>query len=241
MLEKTLGIVLHIIPYNDKVAVAQLYTERYGRTAYLLPLGAGKKARLFRSLFIPFSILELDIDLRAGRELQRIADAHTALPLQNIYTDPIKNAEALFLAEVLCQTLKEPESNPALFAFIAQAIQVLNLLEEGKANFHLCFLLQLCSFLGFSPNMESYRPGYFFDMLNGVFTPSSPTHTYSLDCREAEVFAQLSRMDFNNLHHFGLNRGERNVILERILVYYRLHQPGISELKSPEILRALFD
>ncbi len=98
MLEKTLGIVLHIIPYNDKVAVAQLYTERYGRTAYLLPLGNGKKARIFRSLFIPFSILELDIDLRAGREIQRIADAHTVLPLQNIYADPIKNAEALFLA-----------------------------------------------------------------------------------------------------------------------------------------------
>ncbi len=241
MLEKTLGVVLHIIPYNDKVAVAQLYTDRYGRTAYLIPLGTGKKARMFRSLFIPFSILELDIDLRAGRELQRIADAHTALPLQNIYTDPVKNAEALFLAEVLCQTLKEPEPNPSLFAFIAQAIQVLNLLEGGKANFHLCFLLQFCSFLGFSPNMESYRPGYSFDMLNGIFTSLRPTHAYSLDNREAEIFALLSRMDFNNLHRFGFNRGERNAILDRILVYYRLHQPGMSELKSPEILRAIFD
>jgi len=30
MLEKTLGIVLHIIPYNDKISVAHLYTEQYG-------------------------------------------------------------------------------------------------------------------------------------------------------------------------------------------------------------------
>lgn len=167
MLEKTLGIVLHIIPYNDKISVAHLYTEQYGRSSYLIPQGGGKKARMFRSLFMPFSILELDIDYRNSRELQKIIEARTVLPLQNIYSDPVKNAEALFLSEVLCQTIKEPEPNLPLFAFIARSIQVLNIMEEGKANFHLCFLLQLCSFLGFSPNMETYRPGYFFDKFSG--------------------------------------------------------------------------
>ena len=219
MLEKTLGIVLHIIPYNDKISVAHLYTEQYGRSSYLIPQGGGKKARMFRSLFMPFSILELDIDYRNSRELQKIIEARTVLPLQNIYSEP----------------------NLPLFAFIARSIQVLNIMEEGKANFHLCFLLQLCSFLGFSPNMETYRPGYFFDMLNGIFSPSRPIHTYTLDAREAEVFARLTRMDFNNLRHFKFNRGERNAILDRILTYYRLHQPDISELRSPEILRAIFD
>ena len=131
--------------------------------------------------------------------------------------------------------------SPQLFAFIAQAIQVLNLIDEGKANFHLCFLLQLCGFLGFSPNMESYHPGYYFDMLNGIFTPSRPLHAYTLEPREAEIFAQLTRMDFNNLRYFRFNRGERNAVLDRILTYYRLHQPGIDELHSPEILKALFD
>lgn len=241
MLEKTLGIVLHIIPYNDKVAVAHLYTREHGRMAFLSPQGNGRKARMYRPLFMPFSILELDIDYRNTRDIQKIVEARTALPLQNIYTDPVKNAETLFLAEMLGQTVKEPEPNPQLFAFIAQAIQVLNLIDEGKANFHLCFLLQLCGFLGFSPNMESYRAGYFFDMLNGIFTPTRPLHAYALDPREAGIFAQLTRMDFNNLRYFRFNRGERNAVLERILTYYRLHQPGIDELRSPEILKALFD
>ena len=241
MLEKTLGIVLHIIPYNDKVAVAHLYTREYGRMAFLFPQGNGRKARMYRPLFMPFSILELDIDRRNTRELQKIVEARSMLPLQNIHTDPVKNAETLFLAEMLGQTLKMPEPNPQLFAFIAQAIQVLNLIDEGKANFHLCFLLQLCGFLGFSPNMESYHPGYYFDMLNGIFTPSRPLHAYTLEPREAEIFAQLTRMDFNNLRYFRFNRGERNAVLDRILTYYRLHQPGIDELHSPEILKALFD
>ena len=95
MLEKTLGIVLHIIPYNDKISVAHLYTEQYGRSSYLIPQGGGKKARMFRSLFMPFSILELDIDYRNSRELQKIIEARTVLHLQNN-----SQAEAYFIVYV---------------------------------------------------------------------------------------------------------------------------------------------
>ena len=219
-----------------------MYTEQYGRSSYLIPQGGGKKLACFGPL-MPFSILELDIDYRNSRELQKIIEARTVLPLQNIYSDPVKNAEALFLSEVLCQTIKEPEPNLPLFAFIARSIQVLNIMEEGKANFHLCFLLQLCSFLGFQPQYwKPIDPRIFFrTCLNGIFSPSRPIHTYTLDAREAEIFARLTRMDFNNLRYFKFNRGERNAILDRILTYYRLHQPDISELRSPEILRAIFD
>lgn len=164
MLEKTLGIVLHIIPYNDKISVAHLYTEQYGRSSYLIPQGGGKKARMFRSLFMPFSILELDIDYRNSRELQKIIEARTVLPLQNIYSDPVKNAEALFLSEVLCQTIKEPEPNLPLFAFIARSIQVLNIMEEGKANFHLCFHAAIMRFLGVQPQHGNLSTRIFFDM-----------------------------------------------------------------------------
>ena len=64
MLEKTLGIVLHIIPYNDKISVAHLYTEQYGRSSYLIPQGGGKKARMFRSLFMPFYLFKTSIPIR---------------------------------------------------------------------------------------------------------------------------------------------------------------------------------
>ena len=89
MLQKTLGIVLHLIPYNDKVAVPHLYTREYGRTSFLFPQGNGRKARMYRPLFMPVSILELDIDYRNTREIQKIVEARTVLPLQNIYTDPV--------------------------------------------------------------------------------------------------------------------------------------------------------
>ena len=56
MLEKTLGIVLHIIPYNDKISVAHLTPNNMDDLPILFHKGVGKKLACFgpsscRSLF----------------------------------------------------------------------------------------------------------------------------------------------------------------------------------------------
>ena len=49
MLDKTTGIVLSITAYNDKTSLVHVYTEKYGRISYALPLQQGKKSRLMRT------------------------------------------------------------------------------------------------------------------------------------------------------------------------------------------------
>ena len=71
MYEKTRGIVLHTIPYNDTLSVVHVYTERYGRVAYTLPRGAGRAAKMARAMYMPLSLLELEVEVRPGREMQR--------------------------------------------------------------------------------------------------------------------------------------------------------------------------
>ena len=104
------------------------------------------------------------------------------------------------------------------------------MMEEGKANFHLWFLLRLSGFLGFLPNTEQYGEDCFFDMLEGVFVPATPAHRHVLLPAEAGVFARLMR-----------TRDERRTILEQMITYYRLHQPELSEIRSLEIMHELFD
>ena len=113
MLEKTLGIVLHIIPYNDKISVAHLYTEQYGRSSYLIPQGGGKKARMFRSLFMPFSILELDIDYRNSRELQKIIEAHGFTSSKHLFRSGKKCRSALFIRSPLSNHKRTRTQSPA--------------------------------------------------------------------------------------------------------------------------------
>jgi len=115
------------------------------------------------------------------------------------------------------------------------------MMEEGKANFHLWFLLRLSGFLGFLPNTEQYGEGCFFDMLEGVFVPVTPAHRHVLLPAESGVFARLMRMNTHNLSRFRFTRDERRTILEQMITYYRLHQPELPEIHSLEIMHELFD
>ena len=241
MIEKTRGVVLHTIAYSDKMSIVQVYTERFGRAAYLLPQSQGRRSRAMRPLFRPFSFLEIDSERQAGQDIFRIKEVRQVEVWQHLHYDPVKNAVTLFLAEMVWRLFREPESNAPFFDFLVQSIRLYDMMEEGKANFHLWFLMRLSGFLGFLPNVEQYAEGRFFDMQEGVFVTSLPTHGYALPVDESAAFARLMRMNSRNLSLFRFSRDERARILEHIIAYYRLHQTGLPEIRSLEIMRALFD
>ncbi|MBP7488045.1 MAG: recombination protein O N-terminal domain-containing protein, partial [Parabacteroides sp.] len=72
MLYKTRGIVLHSIPYSDKYSIIYMYTEAFGRVSYLVARTRGKKSNISRALFIPLSVLEMEVDHKQNRDLHRI-------------------------------------------------------------------------------------------------------------------------------------------------------------------------
>ena len=62
MLYKTNGMVLRAIPYNDKYAIIYMYTEAFGRVSYLVGRARGRKSALTKALFIPLSVLEMEVE-----------------------------------------------------------------------------------------------------------------------------------------------------------------------------------
>ncbi|MBQ1797891.1 MAG: DNA repair protein RecO C-terminal domain-containing protein, partial [Muribaculaceae bacterium] len=109
------------------------------------------------------------------------------------------------------------------------------------ANFHICFLYHLGAFLGIQPDMSTYADGYWFDMTEGVFVHSPrPGHEH-LRPEEARVLRTLSRMTMANMMLFRFTRDERNRVLDTCITYYRLHHSAIGTLRSPAILKQLFD
>lgn len=241
MYEKTRGIVLHTIPYNDTLSVVYIYTELYGRKSYTLPRGTGRTAKMARALYMPLSLLELETEVRSGRELQRIREAHTWIPLPRIQSDPVRTTQAIFLSEFLSNALHSDEAQPQLFAYIAQSIQLLDRTNSACANFHLCFLIGLTPFLGITPNCDNYRKGAYFNMQEGIFVPCRPLSTPYLPPSEACFMTKLLRMDYTNMNRFRFSRKERGEILNNMITYYRLHIPGMRQLSSPSILQTLFD
>lgn len=241
MLNKTRGIVLRTIPYNDKYSIIHIYTEAFGRVSYLVGR-PGKRSKVSKALFIPLSPLEMEVEHMNKRDLQRIKETRMCFSINDICRRPIKNVLALFLSEILFQVMKEyTEPDKRLFSYLYESIHLLEYTDKGIANFHLVFLLGLPRFLGISPNTESYQTGSYFDMLNGVFTSQVPTHRHYLNKEESAFFSRLLRIRYENMSLYSFSRQDRTRIIQHILEYYRLHLPDFPEIKSLPILQSLFD
>ena len=240
MLHKTRGIVLHSTKYSDRFAITLIYTEEFGRISYLTSQTRSHKSRVPRSLFHPLAILDLEVEHQNLRDIQRIKEMKVNIPLVAILSDPVKSAIGIFIAEIISKVIREEQTNRPLFDFFLQSVQILELTNASPANFHLVFLIRLSRLLGFYPDSSGYRKGMFFDMLNGTFSQFQPAHIYFIPPGESFVFSNLLRMTYENMQTFRFSGQERQVIIRRILDFYRLHLSNFPEIKSLEVLHDVF-
>ena len=241
MYETTSGVVLNVIKYNDRHNIAHIYTDRHGMMPYLVAQGNTAAARVRNSMFLPLSLLQFESRIVPGRELCTLHDVRRTCLLASIYADPVKSSIAMFVSELLTRSIQESEQNLQLWQYLLYSVKMLDSMGEGTANFHICFLYNLGAFIGIQPDTGSYRDRYWFDMVNGVFTPTRPTHNHVLNPDEAKALFTISRMNFSNLHHFKFSHQQRNAILDTALQYFRLHNSTVGTMRSPEILRRIFE
>lgn len=241
MLEKTKGIVLHSLRYGEDSLIVNVLTLSRGTLTFMVKVPRGRHAAVKTQLLRPLTILDMDIDYRERMQMQRIKDMHVAVVYSSLPYEPAKEAVAMFLGEVLYHALKRESENPVLFGFLEHSLEWFDLAESNYANFHLCLLIQLTRHLGFYPNMDAPSANWLFDLLDGCFVPSVPSHGQYLLPHEAEFLAKLLKMNYDTMHRVHLNRQQRGRILRMLNTYYRVHVPDFPELKSLDVLAELFD
>lgn len=96
MLQKTKGIVLHTLKYNDTSIIVDIYTELSGRASFLVAVPRSRKAAVKSVLFQPLSFIEFEADYRPNATLYRVKEAKSFYPFSSIPYDPYKSAMALF-------------------------------------------------------------------------------------------------------------------------------------------------
>ncbi|MHB9142823.1 MAG: DNA repair protein RecO [Paludibacter sp.] len=237
---KTTGIVLHSIKYSDSANIVTVYTRHFGRVSYMVH-GVNKKKSIFRPAYLQaLSILDMDVYHVPGKSIQRIKDIRTMYQFTGIPVDPVKNAVALFIAEILFRTLWQTEPDENVFLFLENSVQQLDCCETGISNFHLVFLLKLTRYLGFEPNHDEESFMY-FDLMNGVFLKEKPLHSHFLMPEDAIDFEASLHSDYSNMSQLNLSRVKRQKLLESMVEYYRLHIPDFHGLNSLAVLQSLFD
>ena len=239
MLQKTRGIVLHSIKYGETGMITTIYTEAFGRMSFIMQGIHGKRSAVKANLLRQLSLLEMEVDFKQGRELQRVREIRNILPFISIPYEISKSTQALFISELLHKVLREEESRPELFHFLYHSIELLDLMEDGIANYHILFLLQLSRYLGFAPSNNYSESNQFFDMIAGKFVSPPPNHPWFLKNTESSVLAKLLDMGYQDLAEFNPGQGFRSVYLNSIIDYYGLHIGNKLNLKSLEILRII--
>lgn len=237
---KAQGIVLNTIKYGDSSIIVQLLTDLYGRQSYMVQgvrssRGRGSKMSHFQPMFA----LEFEGFTIAKSELHRMREIHNGLLLRSTPYDVRKSTIALFMAEVLYRLIGESEQNNDLFEFVWGSIGALDAMEQGVANFHLWFLANISSFLGFSPGND-HNAGDWFDMREGLFTDIMPLHDNTFRPEYAALLSQLLNCDIEELGAISLNRTQRVEMLSLLVQYYSIHLDSIRRVESIRILQEVF-
>lgn len=239
MLHKTRGIVFKTTDYSDTSVVVQIFTEKFGNQSYLINGVKRPKAKIRMNMLQPLHLLEMVVYHKSAGNIQRVSELRNQPVFQTIPYDIARSSITLFLNEVLYKCLRQHEADEVLFEFLFHAIEILDSMDEGVANFHLYFLLRLTRFLGFYPDLKSsHYP--FFDLKDGVYRSHQPPHAFILEPPFTAIWTSLLNSNFNELPQLKMNTADRKIILQKILEFYQLHVEGFGHVKSHEVLEDIF-
>jgi len=240
MLHKTRGIVLNHIKYSESSLIVTIYTELYGRQAYIVQGVRGKKSRTKANIFQALFLLDMEVYNKPKRDLQRAKEIQIAHIFTSLPYDLRKSTLAIFIAEILYKTIQEEEPNSDLFNYLFNSIQMLDYKDKGIANFHIYFLIHLSKYLGFFPSNNYTEKECYFDLKLGRFVQLKPMHLLFLEDDLSKIFHHLLEFSENQHEDIQMTYKQRIELLEKIIEYYGLHNEGISNIKSLEVLKEVF-
>ncbi|RPH31985.1 MAG: DNA repair protein RecO [Bacteroidales bacterium] len=242
MIHKTRAIALHTIRYGDNSLIAYVYSESHGRLSMMVHSAYGKQKSSGKAVFFqPLSIINLVYYHRGQQTLCKLKEVSSDVIYSTIPFDPVKRAIALFIGEVIYRTIREEESNPAMFNFLVNSIQLLDVMHSGVSNFHLIFLAQLTRYLGFFPGNQWNDSTPVFDYKNGLFVHATPSHPLYFNEEKSKLFGLILSTPFHDIEIIKLNHKARAQVVENFLRFYQMHFESVSGIKSLPILSQIFE
>lgn len=240
MLMKFEAIVLRNTIFGDQKMIVDLFSDTMGSVSVVTRFSSSAKGKIKKQLFVPLSIIEVEVDYRENSNLQKLKNASIVIPYTDIPFDSYKLPMSFFISEVTYFAVRGENENKALFDFIIHSMEWLDAVNEPCPNFHLVYMMGLVTYLGFMPNLNNYKEGDCFDLRNACFESKICGHSDFLDATQAAKIVLLARMNYSTMKLFKMSHNDRNKIVDVLVDFYSLHIPGFPELKSLDVLKQLF-
>lgn len=209
------AIILNTTRTGEGSLVIHTVGSELGRRSFIT--GVSRKTPM--ALFQPLSIVDMEVVENPKSDLWRIRNLRQEYPLTGIRSNIHKNTMTMFLAEVLFRVLKDGAFEDGLFEWCVGSILTLDALEGDFANFHLRFLMELASVLGFAPSIDN-------------LAPYAESHLDDL--------RQLLSAPFAEFMLIPLSGKSRNEIADSLLRYIGFHAETSLNIRSLAVLRELY-
>ncbi|WP_397445075.1 DNA repair protein RecO [Polaribacter sp. R77954] len=234
----TKAIVLSSLKYGDTSLIVKCYTENDGIKSYMLRgILKPKKKGIKAAYFQPLTQLQIVAKHNSKNTLNSIKEVQVIQPYKTIHADIVKQSVVFFLSEVLASSIQEEEQNKTLYSYLETAFTWLDV-HDKIANFHLLFLLNLTGFLGFYPDMsQTNKAG--FNLLEGVFSDDIQDKNV-IHHNNFHQFKKLLGINFDAIENVSYSKDERQLVLQTIIKYFKLHLGSFREPKSLQVLETVF-
>jgi DNA repair protein RecO (recombination protein O) len=208
-------IVLNHTKFGENSIVLHTLSAEYGRHGFLVKV----TPKTAMALFLPLNILQSEVTENPKSDLWYARNFVSVNPLNGIRSNIHKNTMTLFMSEVLYRVVKDQTNEDGLAEWLKGQILTLDALQSDFANFHLLFLLRLCSVLGFDP------------VASGL-APFADKHLSQME--------SLLKLPFAEALLYPLSGVDRNTIAESILRYIEFHTESAVNVRSLAVLREIY-
>ena len=235
---RTKAIVISSLKYGDNSLIVKMITEQAGLQSFMLKgILKSRRGKLKPALFQPLTQLELVTNLNPRGKLSYIKEASLSYPYSTVHTDIPKSTIALFLSDMLSQSIREQESDPQMFRYLETSLQWLDQ-HDKIANFHISFLIGLTRYLGFYPDRSGMDSEY-FDLSEGAFCPE-PSWNPCMSGPELAHFKSFLGTNFEAIHMIKMVQNERKALLQYLIRYFEIHLHGFKKPRSLVVLDEVF-
>ncbi len=230
------AIVLQNIRHGDKKFILKLYSKQHGIITTIVAVGNSSKSKIKSSTILPLTLVDIEFIIRQNKDIYLLTEMTCYKVLPHISTSFSKLSIAQFLNEILIKSLKEQSGNEHLYGFVESCLILLNDLESNFTNLHLYFLSELTKYLGFEPQNNYSAQTPFFDCRAGCFSSTYLIAPFGLNNEDSKYFSEFLK---SNAMLISLSNAQRQMILNVLLDYYKLHLPEFNDVKSLEVLREI--
>lgn len=206
-------IVIATTKVGESSLVLHTLSAEYGRRSFIVKVGRSN------SLYLPLNILEGHIQENTKSDLWRMTSPRAMFPLFNLRSSTGRNAIAMFISEVLYRAIRSDSNEQGLYEWCRKSILTLDSLKSDYASFHLHFLLELCSILGFRPDLDGLAPfcGEYF-----------------------ETLSEMLELGYSEFLLYPLKGRDRSEIASILLKYLSYHLDCKLQIRSLDVLKELF-